>query len=116
MNLAGADEPIVDIDQPYDPDWWLRKLIKRERLSVVPRAVEIRSQVERALEEARGSRDERMLRSRLDDLNARIARWNATTLSGPATTVSRVDVEAAVRAVAVASRAVMRAQLPPAQV
>ncbi len=96
MNLAGAGQPIADIDQPYDPDWWLKKLIKRERLSVVPRAVEIRRKVERRLEEASKSREERTLRRRLEDLNAKIARWNATAVSGPATTVGRIDVEAAV--------------------
>lgn len=96
MNLEGAGEPIADIDQPYDPDWWLKKLLKRERLEVVPRAVEIRRQIEQELEEAWKSRNEGTLRRRLERLNTRIARWNATTVSGPPTTVAGVDVEAAV--------------------
>ena len=83
-----------DIDEPYDPDWWLKKLIRRERLAVVPQAIEIRREIEQALAEARDCRDETEVRRRLEALNARIARRNATNVSGPATTVAGVDVEA----------------------
>lgn len=32
-NLPGAGRPIEGIDEPYDPLWWLRKWIRRERLA-----------------------------------------------------------------------------------
>lgn len=32
-NLAGAGKPIPDIDEPYDPLWWVKKWIRREGLS-----------------------------------------------------------------------------------
>jgi hypothetical protein len=28
--LAGLGQPIEDIDEPYDPDWWVKKWIRRE--------------------------------------------------------------------------------------
>lgn len=31
-DLPGAGKPIPDLDRPYDPEWWARKLIERERL------------------------------------------------------------------------------------
>jgi hypothetical protein len=31
-NLEGAGKPIPDIDQPYDENWWIRKLMKRDQL------------------------------------------------------------------------------------
>lgn len=34
-NLPGAGRPIEGIDEPYDPLWWLRKWIRRERLAGV---------------------------------------------------------------------------------
>jgi len=32
-DLAGAGEPLPDIDEPYDPLWWVRKWLKREQLN-----------------------------------------------------------------------------------
>lgn len=32
-NLRGAGEPIPDLDEPVDELWWVRRWIKRERLS-----------------------------------------------------------------------------------
>ncbi|MCZ7645852.1 MAG: DUF1992 domain-containing protein [Planctomycetota bacterium] len=36
-NLPGAGKPIPDLDQPYDELWWLKKLLKREELTGLPR-------------------------------------------------------------------------------
>ena len=32
-DLAGAGKPIPDIDEPYDPLWWVKKWIRREGLN-----------------------------------------------------------------------------------
>jgi hypothetical protein len=32
-DLPGFGQPIADIDEPYDPDWWVKKWIKREGMS-----------------------------------------------------------------------------------
>lgn len=29
-DLSGFGQPIADIDEPYDPDWWVKKWIRRE--------------------------------------------------------------------------------------
>ncbi|HKI03886.1 MAG TPA: DnaJ family domain-containing protein [Thermoanaerobaculia bacterium] len=29
-DLPGFGRPIEDIDEPYDPDWWIKKWIRRE--------------------------------------------------------------------------------------
>lgn len=31
-DLPGSGKPIPDLDRPYDPEWWAKKLIERERL------------------------------------------------------------------------------------
>ena len=32
-DLAGFGQPIADVDEPYDPDWWVKKWIRREGMS-----------------------------------------------------------------------------------
>jgi hypothetical protein len=32
-NLPGFGKPIPDIDEPYDPNWWVKKWMKREKIS-----------------------------------------------------------------------------------
>ena len=32
-DLAGFGQPIADVDEPYDPDWWVKKWIRREGIS-----------------------------------------------------------------------------------
>ena len=31
-NLPGAGKPIPDLDAPYDPSWWVREWVRRNRL------------------------------------------------------------------------------------
>ena len=33
-HLEGAGQPITDLDEPYDPNWWLRRYLARENLRV----------------------------------------------------------------------------------
>jgi hypothetical protein len=32
-DLPGLGKPIPDIDEPYDPDWWVKQWFRRERLT-----------------------------------------------------------------------------------
>src|SRR3954467_9011765 len=41
-NLPGAGKPLGDLGSPHDRDWWLKKLIERERISVLPAALQLR--------------------------------------------------------------------------
>src|SRR2546422_5206664 len=45
-NLEGAGKPLPDLDQGYDPDWWVKKLIRREKGSVLPPALGLLRKVE----------------------------------------------------------------------
>jgi hypothetical protein len=33
-NLPGFDKPLASIDDPYDPNWWVRSKLKREELRI----------------------------------------------------------------------------------
>lgn len=95
--LAGAGKPLPDLSGAYDPLWWVKKLVHRERLSVLPPALQIRTRVEQELEKIWTLADEAGVRARVAALNAEIAKVNATTTSGPATTVAVLDVEVIVQ-------------------
>jgi hypothetical protein len=92
--LEGRGKPIPGLDAPYDPLWWVKKLLEREKLSVLPLALEIRAKVDRAMEEVWMLASEAEVRERVGAINAEIARANRTTAEGPPTTLSPLDVDA----------------------
>ena len=92
--LEGKGKPIPGLDAPYDPLWWVKKLLEREKLSVLPLALEVRARVDRALEEMWKLGTAAQVRERVAALNAEIARANRTTAEGPPTTLSLLDVDA----------------------
>ncbi len=97
-NLPGAGKPIPDLDRPHDELWWVKDKLRREGLTgLLPEALEIRRDVERALEALPKAHDEQQLRRMLAVLNVKIRKLNATTTSGPPTTLAPLDVEAIVR-------------------
>jgi hypothetical protein len=92
--LEGKGKPIPDIEAPYDPLWWVKKLMEREKLSVLPPALEVRSKVERMIESLWTLRHEPLVVERISAINAEIARANRTTAAGPPTTLSPLDLYA----------------------
>ena len=95
-NLQGKGQPIADLGREYDPDWWAKKLVAREKVSITPPALALRREVEQALERLGQLRDEAEVRRVLDALNARIRKLNATIAEGPPTNLAPLDVEAIV--------------------
>ena len=96
-NLQGKGQPIADLGREYDPDWWAKKLIEREKVSVAPPALALRRTVEQTLERLPQLRDETEVRRLLDGLNAQIRKLNATIAEGPPTNLAPLDVDAIVR-------------------
>ena len=43
-DLPGAGKPIKDLGGQHDPDWWLKKLVDREQITVVPMSLQLRQQ------------------------------------------------------------------------
>ncbi len=80
-----------------DEAWWIKEKIRREKLSALPDSMAIRLEAEALVAELDRLSDERVVRERLEALNVRIRRINATAVSGPPTTLAPFDVEAVVR-------------------
>ena len=43
-NLPGAGKPIEGLGAEHDPDWWLKKLVERERIAVLPPSIALRKE------------------------------------------------------------------------
>jgi DnaJ-like protein len=96
-SLDGAGRPLGDLDEPYDEFWWVKRKLRREQLSFVPDALAIRREAEAVLEALREVPTEREARDLLAELNERIGRTNAATVSGPPTTLAPLDIEETLR-------------------
>jgi hypothetical protein len=91
-DLPGTGKPLPGLDEPHDPMWWVKRKLRDENLSFLPEALQIRADLDKALE----ARTEAELREALAELNQRIARLNSRVIEGPPTTLAPVDIEAVV--------------------
>jgi Domain of unknown function (DUF1992) len=92
-NLPGAGKPLPNLDQEFDPFWWVKQLVKREQISMLPPSLELLRKVETELATIEKLADEATVRHRIDALNAEIARLNATVVEGPPTRLGTLDVD-----------------------
>ena len=96
QDLPGAGKPLSDLDKPYDPDWWAKQLVRREKISLLPPALELLRQVEAELAIIWTLSSEAEVKRRAAALNAVIATVNARAAEGPPTRVAPLDVDALV--------------------
>ena len=96
-NLPGAGKPIPDIDQPYDPMWWVKKKVREEGVNVAPPGVLLQQEVDRALADLPSLTTEQQVRELVASLNRKIRRANATNIQGPASTLTAINEERAVQ-------------------
>ncbi|BCW46907.1 DUF1992 domain-containing protein [Arthrobacter sp. StoSoilB5] len=95
-NLKYAGKPIPGLGESYDPDWWVKGLIQRERLSGVgPPAILLR--IEDAELDAKLDQQytEKQVRDILEDFNQRVIEARRQLQGGPpvVTKLRDVDVE-----------------------
>ena len=92
-NLPGAGKPLPNLDQEYDPLWWVKQLVQREQLSMLPPSLELLRKVETELASIGKLPDEAAVRRRVAALNVEIAKVNATVMEGPPTRLGTLDVD-----------------------
>jgi len=91
--LEGAGKPIPGITDPYDPDWWVKKLLQREKLTFLPPALELLRKVEVGLAALWNVPSETEVRTRVAALNAEIAKANSRVGDGPPTRLASLLVD-----------------------
>jgi hypothetical protein len=89
-------KPLPLTGGPLPEAWWVKEKLKREGLSDLPPSIAIRQEAEAVLAAIGRETDERLVREKLETLNARIRKLNATHVAGPPTTLAPLDVEAVV--------------------
>src|SRR2546421_12684552 len=73
--LPGAGKPIDGLADVYDEEWWLKKLVARDRISgAAPASLLLRREREDVLETVAAKKSEWAARRYVEDLNDRIRR------------------------------------------
>src|ERR1700722_9489218 len=94
--LPGFGKPIPDLDGPEDPNWWIKKKLREERLVLLPPVLEARLDAEKTLEAIATMASEMQVRRTLMALNERIRQAHFSAADGPADGVFPVDIDAVV--------------------
>ena len=92
--LPGFGQPLAELDEPYDDNWWVKKKLRRENLSLLPPALQIQRDVEQTLQSIWQLEDAVEVRETLEALNARIRKALMPASWGPPSTMMPVDIDA----------------------
>jgi hypothetical protein len=72
-NLSGAGKPIAGLDQPYDENWWVKDLLRRENMTDGPAPLlALRTEIDGLPERLSRLTLESSVREIVTDLNTRI--------------------------------------------
>jgi hypothetical protein len=96
-NLPGAGKPIEDLGAQHDPDWWIKRLVEREKITgVLPPALQLRkddAELDGRLDRHTAESEVRRV---LEEFNARVMKARYTPVDGPPLITMPRDVEAEV--------------------
>jgi hypothetical protein len=92
-DLPGAGKPIEGLGAEHDPDWWLKKLVEREQLVVLPPSIQLRKD-DAALDDLLDEQTtEQAARELVEDFNARVIKARYSLPAGPPLITMPRDVE-----------------------
>jgi hypothetical protein len=96
-DLPGAGKPLTGLQNAYDPNWWIRQKIERERLTGLgPPALTLRTEDGQLDEKLDAAPSEDAVRDMLNDFNARVIEARRQLQGGPPVVTAPRDVEAEV--------------------
>jgi hypothetical protein len=97
-NLPGAGKPIEGLGGDHDPDWWLKKLVERERIAVLPPSIALRkedAELDARLDTINVERD---VRREVEEFNERVIKARYSLSAGPPLITMPRDVDETVAA------------------
>jgi hypothetical protein len=90
-NLPGAGKPIPHLDD--DEMWWVKQLMRREKLSYLPPSLALRKEAEDVLEAVPSAPSEAAVRAMITQLNEKVRAAIRTPISGPPLNLLPLDVD-----------------------
>ncbi|WP_139982310.1 DUF1992 domain-containing protein [Nocardioides litoris] len=97
-DLPGAGKPIEGLGDSHDPDWWLKKLVERENITVLPFSVQLRHEDAELDATLDGIAFEAEVRRVVTDFNERVVAARYRAPEGPPLITMPRDVEETVAA------------------
>lgn len=97
-DLPGKGRPLPDLGDTHDPDWWVKKLVERENVTLLPLSVQLRkedAELDARLDTLTRESD---VRRELEDFNARVIAARYRLPEGPPLVTMPRDVDATVAA------------------
>ena len=97
-NLPGAGKPIKDLGAHHDPEWWVKQLVERERIAVLPPSLQLRkddAELDAKLDRLAAESE---VRREVEDFNARVMHARYTPSDGPPLITMPRDIEETVEA------------------
>ena len=98
-DLPGAGKPIKNLGTQHDPDWWVKQLIEREKITgLLPPALQLRkddAELDATLDRHTAESE---VRRELEEFNARVMKARYTPVDGPPLVTMPRDVESEVDA------------------
>ena len=113
--LPGAGKPIEGLGAEHDPEWWLRGLIERERIALLPASLSLRKEDAELDDRLDAIHVEADVRREVEEFNARVIRARYRPAEGPPLITMPRDVEETVAAWRTRRTARRRPGGPPAR-
>ena len=96
-DLPGAGKPIRDLGTHHDPDWWVKQLVEREKITgVLPAALQLRKDDLELDDLLDRLTSELEVRRELEDFNRRVVHARRQIEGGPPVVTPTRDVDAEV--------------------
>jgi hypothetical protein len=92
-DLPGAGKPIRDLGSQHDPDWWLKKLVEREQIALLPPSVQLRKDDAELDARLDTHNVEAEVRREVEDFNGRVIAARYRLPEGPPLITMPRDVE-----------------------
>ncbi|MEV7991036.1 DUF1992 domain-containing protein [Streptomyces sp. NPDC086077] len=97
-HLPGAGKPLPkDVESAYDEQWWIKRKLAREGISVLPPTLALRKEAEDTLPAAMRAPSERLVRKIVEDVNVKIRDVMFKPPPGPPLGLKPYDVDDVVR-------------------
>lgn len=97
-DLPGQGKPIQDLGVEHDPDWWVKKLVERENIAILPPAIALRKEDAELDDRLDSVTAESEVRRELADFNRRVVETRRQLQGGPPVVTPTRDVDAEVAA------------------